>query len=620
VTDMRFHFGKYEAEIRLGLVLVVVLLLVLNISTSYILVRVKDRLTNEVDSRLANGLAQAKYYLTKNQSTEIEPGQFSIIVQRAGIKHIGAAPVNRLDERSIVSGLTSIFNGKNLISELRKDDITRLTAGSTLFRPGGHGQRVGIRLVRVSPGQHLLVTASSDAGSIDMIGSAAQTALYLAAAVLVLIIPLVIRLPRQVLRPFREMRETARSAGRLPGTDTDDEVAEIIRSYEQAISELKKDEAELERLYRESSSKAHQLEKLNRYILKSIGLGLINVELSGHVIGYNRAAEEILGYGEGEVLGRHYLEAFGGEIEFCLLIQNGLERGEALCLRDIEITRRDGETRWLGVESSLLLDDQDRGVGITMLVTDLTEHKRLQSELEINRRLAALGEMTGGLAHQLRNSLAAISGFCQLLQKKTGAESDLGEIAGSIRTEAAASATMVSRFLTFSKPLSLTEEIIDIRRIINECLDKCLPAAGTKSAAITLRTAGDDGAILGDSLLLKEAFGNLIDNAVDAVAADGRVGILLDMSGAEVAISIADDGPGIPPAIRDKLFTPFVSSKPSGTGLGLALSHKIITLHHGSITLNPATPQGTVCRVSLPRRIPEREIAFQPITTASKNQ
>ena len=617
---MRFHFGKYEAEVRLGLVLVVALLLALNISTSYILVRVKDRLTNEVDSRLASGLAQAKYYLTKNQSTDIEPGQFSIIIQRAGIKHIGTAPVDRLDEKSIVSAMTSAFSGDKLMANLREDDITRLAAGSTLFRPGGYEQRVGIRIIGVSPGQHMLVTASSDAGSIDMIGDAAQTALYLAAAVLVLIVPLVIRLPRQVLKPFREMRATARSAGRLSGTDTDDGVAEIIRSYEQAISELKKNEAELERLYRESSSKAHQLEKLNRYILKSIGSGVINVELSGHVIGYNRAAEEILGYHEAEVLGRHYLEAFGGEIEFCLLIQTGLERGEAPGLREIEITRSDGETRWLVVESSLLLDDQDRGVGVTMLVTDLTEHKRLQSELEINRRLAALGEMTGGLAHQLRNSLAAISGFCQLLQKKTGAESDLGEIAGSIRTEAAASATMVSRFLTFSKPLSLTEEIIDIGRIINECLDKCFPAAQEKSAAITLRAAGNDGAILGDSLLLKEAFGNLIDNAVEAVGAGGRVGILLDMSGAEVSIAIADDGPGIPPAIRDKLFTPFVSSKPSGTGLGLALSHKIITLHHGSITLNPAMPHGTVCRISLPRRIPEREIALESTAAASKNQ
>ncbi len=601
---MRAFIGKYETIVRLGLAFVVFLLLLLNINTTYVLHSVKEQLTDEADRRLEASLSYARRYLTKNQTEVIGDDQIALIMQKYNIA--------RVDTRDIPDGdiqrLSDFVKDKVFHNEpdltLKENDLKRLLDGDDLYCSGtSGGDRLGLALVRTSPGRQLMLSFRTDSSATEQIGRAARTTLYLAAAVLILILPIVIGLPRRILKPFKQMREAAQSAGKLIPSQDHDEVTEVIESYEEVIEELKIKEAELERLVRESSSRADRLEKLNHYILKSINSGVVNVDLTGKVIGYNRAAMDILGYDENLVLGRHYLTAFPQETELTLLIQAGLERGEVTGRREIELQTGGRTDRWLGVESSVILDDSDRVVGFTLLITDLTEIKKLQIELETNRRLAALGEMTGGLAHQLRNSLAAISGFSQLLQKKTGPDSDLGDIAESVRTEAAASETMVSRFLTFARPLFLSEEIFDLRQLAQDCLGKFGAEAESLGARMSLKGASDEINIIGDALLLKEALCNVIDNGLEAAGAKGQVELDIRVYGQDLRLTVTDDGPGIPEKIRDELFTPFVSSKPSGTGLGLALARKIINLHEGTITFENALPRGTTCVISLPRRV-----------------
>ena len=610
--------GKYEVEMRLGLIFIVVLLLFLNVSTAYILHHVKDQLIAEAEERLSSGLSSMQEHLLESRRQWIDGDQAESIIQEYGLARVGTMPMPG-SELNVKAQNGSVPREAEL-PELTGPDIERLLAGNYLYCPGGSpGTRFGLALAKVPSDQVVLIYAQSESGIMAMIGRAARLTLYLAVGVLILIIPVVIKLPRQILKPFREMRETGQSAGRLVVSDNGDEVDEVIKSYQTVVDELKRNEAELERLYRESSTRADRLERLNRYILKSIGSGVINVDLSGKVIGYNRAALEILGYDEETVLGKHYLVAFPQEMELGLLIGAGLERGEISGRKEIELRRAGQPELWLGVESSIILDDNERVVGVTLLVTDMTGLKKLQNELETNRRMAALGEMTGGLAHQLRNSLAAISGFCQLLQKKTGHHSDIGEIAGSIRGEAAASETMVSRFLNFAKPLSLLTEILDVRELIEECTGKL--EAGDKSggAPVDFTKSAEDIRITGDLLLLKEALGNIIDNARQAAGDKGQVKVAAVPDDAWVNITVSDNGPGIPESIKDKLFTPFVSSKPSGTGLGLALARKIINLHQGSITFEANHPRGTICRIVLPRLSDGRTWPqFAELTTVKK--
>ncbi len=617
---MRIRSGKYEAEIRLALVLIVGLLLILNISTTYMLYRVKTQLTVDLDQHLAWSLTMSMRQQSATSPRPMDRDQREYIRHETGIADIEIIPLRQEPPDSTTKTIMGIFAKRPGFPDMDANSVALLLAGQQIYRFGKSNEsRFGIQLIQTPQGERKLAVARTDAWIVGKIGSTARTALYLAIGIVILIGILIITLPRYILRPFRQLRDTAISAGRLTVSGGSDEVSEVIASYENIIEELKRNETELARLYRESSSRAQRLERINDYILKSIGSGVVNIDLTGKIIGFNRAAADILGRRGEEVLGCHYLAAFPNEMEISLMITAGLERGETTGPREIAITDESGR-RWLGVESSLIYDDRDIVVGITLLIADMTEMKELQSELEANRQLAALGEMTGGLAHQLRNSLAAISGFSQLLQKKTMHDPALDDIAGSIRTEASSSASMVTRFLSFARPLSLAEETLDLVTVLSECRDKSLVEADRKSVDLEMNFASDSISIRGDSLLLKEALGNVIDNAVQAVDVGGHVAVRLDMPNDRVEISVIDDGPGIPESLRENIFTPFVSSKPSGTGLGLALARKIINLHGGSIGFDVVSGPGAVCRISLPVLIARESSMAALAVEDGKNQ
>lgn len=596
---MRTVVNRYETEIRLGLVIIVTLLILLNITSTYAVHQVKQKLTEQVDRYLSLALQSTDSYLVQKDTRHID------IDQTERLKHqfnVATARVVTFDvDDSVSSEAIKKISSSVVKNSLSNREIECLLEGRRLFRSGdSYGSRLGLSLIKWSNGQSALLIIQSDSWVLDIISNASQMTLLLGIGVIILIVPLTIGLPRLILRPFKTMREKARSAGRLNDQGAVDEVAEITQSYETIIDELKASEVELKRLYAESSSRADQLERFNRYILKSVGSGVINVDLSGKVVGYNRAARDVLGYHENEVVGKHYLVAFPNEMEFCTLIEAGLLRGESVSRREIAVDREQGQKLWLGIESSLILDDNDRAVGVTLLFTNLTEFKKLEAELEMSRRMAALGEMTAGLAHQLRNSLAAVSGFSQLLKKKAPAGSSLSDIAESIRSEIKTSETMVSRFLSFSKPLHLNEEVFDLIRLLSEAMNRFSDDAQAKNISLNFSYPQDGCSFVGDALLLKEAIVNLLDNSMQAVGSDGRIDMTLEWDKSALRIIVADTGPGIADNIRDKLFTPFFSSKPSGTGLGLALAQKIINLHRGNISFDTGHHHGAVCRIMLP--------------------
>jgi PAS domain S-box-containing protein len=599
--DMRPFVNKYETEVRLGLVVIVVLLLLLNIGSSYILQNVQRQLTEQVDSRLAEALGMAAHYLAMNQTDRIPADQVRLFRQQFGLTGISVAPVDPKSPGRVKISDDSGGLPPDDLAGLSPADRQRLLRGQYLFRTGyGNAFRYGLAVPKPAVGQNVMVIAVTDAQALASLTKANRIVFYLAAGMLVLVIPLAVFMPRLILRPFRTMRETARSAGRLPDGPGGDDVAAVTASYQVVVEELKRIEAELMRLYQETSSRADRLETFHQYLLHSIGAGVVTVDLSGVVTGFNRAAGEILNLDPAESIGRHYLTVLSEEDGLGLLIEAGLLRNEASNAHDLEITRQNGAALWLTVESSVIHDDAGRAIGVAVLFADQTVVRKLQAELEINRRMAALGEMTGGLAHQLRNSLAAMSGFCQLLTKKVGGDPNLADIAESIRAEAVISSTMVERFLNFARPLKLNMEQVDLLDILEQCLRKIRDKAAQDQISIRYRPLDGACFLAGDPLLLREAFGNVLDNALQAAGREGWIEVSLEQSGPEWRVTVADSGPGIPEAIRDRLFTPFFSSKPSGTGLGLALTRKILGLHNGMIMFDENRRWGAVCRICLP--------------------
>lgn len=598
---MRRFADRYETEVRLGLVAIVVLLLILNLGSSYILQSVQARLTGQIDERLTGALTMVGHYLSKNQVDRMAEDQARLFRQQFGLVGIS---VGSLDPTA-PGGIRFAENPDGLAPDelggFASPDSRRLQQGRFLFRTGqNRGIRYGLAAPKSIEGRGLVIAAVADAQPLAALSRASRMVFYLAIGMSLLVIPLALFLPRLILRPFRTMKETARSVGRLSEAMGDDDVAAVTASYQAIIEELKQNEMELRRLYAETSSRADRLETMHQYLLQSINAGVVMVDPAGKVIGFNRAAGEILGYDPADVVGRHYLVGLPEEESLGLLIEAGLLRDETFGTHDLEVVRGGQPPLWLTVGSSLVRDDTGQGIGVAVLFADQTELKELQAELELNRRMAALGEMTGGLAHQLRNSLAATSGFCQLLTKKASSDPVLSDLAESIRSESAVSAAMVERFLNFAKPLALNSESLDPVALMEACLRKIRDRAERDRIAIRFRQPDVPFRLDGDALLLREAVGNVLDNALQAAGPEGLVDIALEGAADGLQVVIADSGPGIADDIRDKLFTPFFSSKPSGTGLGLALARKIINLHGGSITFDKRRQPGAVCRITLP--------------------
>ncbi|MEZ5359093.1 MAG: ATP-binding protein [Candidatus Zixiibacteriota bacterium] len=585
---------------RFGLAVIVILLLFLNFGTTYIFFQGKRQVSEQIDNRVLSGLQRTALAVQKNQTPDIPADHLTNIKQQYQITSILAEQLPAASRDSLLTFIRTAIISQGGVRSIEQKELVRLLEGDLLLLSDMDGsRRTGVQVASYLPGQYVLMTVQTNTPVLAVFANASKHSLILTSIIILLIIPMTIGLPRLILKPFKAMRQAAENAGRLTTDEEGDEVAQILQSYEDTIAELTGAQDELKKLYAASSSKARQLEKINKYILQSIASGIIHIDAAGKVIEYNRAAEEILGYDPSLVLDKHYLTTFPDDDELNMIIDAGISRGQATPRRAIEISRPDGQ-HFLGVESSKIYDESGVEIGLAVLFNDITEIRKLQSEVEINRRMAALGEMTAGLAHQLRNSLAAISGFAQLLSKKTSENPALSDLASSIREETTTSEKMVSRFLTFARPLSINTERFDLSELIASILEKSRLTPGLEHVSFSFNGGELPLPVNADGMLIKEALCNVIDNACQAVDFEGTVDVAVSVYEGLVNILIADNGSGIDDSIKNDLFTPFVSSRPSGTGLGLALTHKIISLHKGSITFNNRTEGGAVCRISLP--------------------
>jgi signal transduction histidine kinase len=277
--------------------------------------------------------------------------------------------------------------------------------------------------------------------------------------------------------------------------------------------------------------------------------------------------------------------------------------------RELEIPRPVPEgTLYLGVNTSLIRNEQQDVIGVSILLTDLTNIRVLEREMADRQRLADLGGMAAGLAHQLRNSIAAILGYGKMLRREASGRAKETDWADAIVQETMETSDMVTRFLEFARPLEGDRSTVELMEVLGDAIEVCRPVLlqhGTRVIEPTVHSRADHR-IEGDALLLKQVFVNLLQNAAEAAGPEGVVHIEADERLADdganrrVVVRVRDNGPGIPDDVRADLFQPFFTTKETGTGLGLALAKKIITHHGGSLCLLHSGPTGTVFEVSLP--------------------
>jgi two-component system sensor histidine kinase PilS (NtrC family) len=261
-----------------------------------------------------------------------------------------------------------------------------------------------------------------------------------------------------------------------------------------------------------------------------------------------------------------------------------------------------GERRLLGYTAFDLEGRRGERAGTAVIFQDLTELRAMEEAVERSKRLADLGQVAAGLAHELRNPLASVSGCVELLRGVEGLSPEDQRIMGIVLRETARLDQLLTRFLEFTRPAPPHRVPVDLAQVVGETVD--VFAADPAAQGLSIERALARAPIDCDPDQLRQVAFNLLANAAQAIRDAGRPGTIrvtcAPGPGGGALLAVADDGPGIPAAERRRIFTPFFTTKAKGTGLGLAVVQRIVDAHGGSIGVESAPGQGARFTVRLP--------------------
>jgi nitrogen-specific signal transduction histidine kinase len=392
-------------------------------------------------------------------------------------------------------------------------------------------------------------------------------------------------------------------------TDVENPSAFMAASMRGVIEKLRSQEKELARLHLLAQERAQESERLTEEVTRNMPTGLLLVNATGAISSTNPAAEAALGIHT--LRYRSYKEILGQESELTQMLTACIRDGKTFQRGEIEHLTSEGSVRNLGVtispiyravrtaNKSFTADGPANSApyakdapapdmkisGALCLMSDLTELTALQKQIRWKENLAALGEMSAGIAHEFKNSLATISGYAQMIRSET-TPGDVRESSERILEQTRALTHVVTEFLRFAKPLEICYETVPMQTVVEkvaEELHETIP-----QCAVEFEGTFQD--LPGDEALLRQALLNLARNGAESALTASKTprvtisGTIEELGGRKwQRICVADDGPGIPETDLPKIFLPFYTTKSEGTGLGLAVVQKVALQHGGSI-------------------------------------
>lgn len=339
---------------------------------------------------------------------------------------------------------------------------------------------------------------------------------------------------------------------------------------------------------------------LSENIMESMADGIIAVDTEGKITAFNRAAETMTGFAAPEVIGRYYGDLFSQDTDFNSRLLATLRTGEPYIGSKIEYPIRHGKL-WISVTTSMLRDINGKILGAVVVFEDLTERKRLEEQVSRADRLATLGELMAGVAHEIRNPLTSIKGFLQYFQT-AGSEEERATYLPMLMREVDRMNRIIETLLYFSRPCQEKAVPTDLAKVLQDTL--ILLQSQAKSHGIVFDAFIEEGLPLVsiDGEQFKQVFLNLLLNSLQAMDHEGTIKVsarhLRETD--EIEVRFADTGPGIPAAIRAKVFDPFFTTKQTGTGLGLAVVQRIVAARGGHILIEDNPAGGAVIRILVP--------------------
>jgi len=456
----------------------------------------------------------------------------------------------------------------------------------------------------------------------------------IAAVFAVLILGMVVLVGVAIRKLLRDAERSVTDDWSAPNPSAENPSAFMAASMQGVIEKLRAQERELARLHRLEQERARESERITEEVTRNMPTGLLLLSAKGAITSANPAAETALGFTGMQY--RSYSEVLGKDSDLSRMLTECLRDGKTIHRAEVQYARPLGEIRQLGVTISPIkravpnysrpatdaaiapAATETKITGALCLMSDLTELSNLQRQVRWKENLAALGEMSAGIAHEFKNAIATISGYAQMIRHEAP-PGELLDNADRILEQTRALTHVVTEFLRFARPLELFYESVPIGSLIDRVAEEIQEAV----PGCSIRAQGEFIEIPCDEALLRQALLNLTRNAAEAVRSLGPAGRVTITGTIEERngqtwqrISVADNGPGIPSDDLPKIFLPFYTTKSEGTGLGLAVVQKVAMQHSGTIEARNRDDGGAEFILWLPLR--QDAVSSDYASTASR--
>lgn len=415
---------------------------------------------------------------------------------------------------------------------------------------------------------------------------------------------------RSLVSPLKELMGAAERVAhgnlnyeiRVSGKD---EISHLAASFNYMTERLREYTGNLKRSNAQLEADAALIEKLRIYnenILNSITPGVLTVDLNGTVTSLNNAGFNVLPVEKDAAVGKKVGAVFPAAHSFREILEETLTFRKSIQGREIIINGPENREILLSVNTTFLYDQFGEVVGYAATFDDITQVKQLQWRIHESEKLAAMGELAVGIAHEVRNPLGAIKTSAQFLENKFAPADPKSRFPQLIIREVERLDQLVTRMLNFTRPAEQDFQYDDI----NEIIENVVTLASLKVNEQCLLIEKDYGAniprLFVDAKRLSQAFLNILLNAIDAMPETGKLKVKtrFDQDKREIRIEFSDTGEGIPAEKLKRIFDPFFTTRTRGTGLGLAIVQQIIREHNGTIAVDSIVATGTVFTITLP--------------------
>jgi two-component system sensor histidine kinase PilS (NtrC family) len=352
----------------------------------------------------------------------------------------------------------------------------------------------------------------------------------------------------------------------------------------------------------ETEQSLANLQRLHERIVQSIRSGLVTTDLEGKIYLFNSAAEEITGFKSEEVRGWKIFDLLGNIEQPIAVALESADRGEQPPRFEADFVTPDGFGIRLGYGISPLFAETGETTGLILTFQDLTDMRTMEESIRRKDRLAAVGRVAAGLAHEIRNPLGAMRGAIQVLQPAMQENSAQAQLMDIVLRESDRLNTIITNFLTYARPKKGEVSQMDVCEVLRDSVTLLRHSPDLRACHNLIQDLPETPIFAtADAASLKQVFWNLARNAVQAMPEGGELTIKLkSLNKNRMQILFSDSGCGMPAAQVEQLFEPFSESTTGGTGLGLSIVYQIIRDHNGTINIRSQENKGTTITIELP--------------------